>query len=246
MSNAELKGSAFRRFGWYKRAMRFVVLLIVAAAFGCKGKPERRDPPSNAHTATSDKHADIHLPKGDGSPPKKTTGPLSVDTIKKLRSLEFPRFVVENHGNDTSIVVLYRTDDRPKLKATVQIRPCTVAATCVPLELDKWKSRDELKEFLPPELRAAPDTTFEVGMTDMNGVPMIYTYQVGMADKDGALYYTDTYVLYYNDGNNEIRVVSTYADDRPLSREAMLKMASEEVLGNVAKAFLDVFTQAWA
>ena len=75
---------------------------------------------------------------------------------------------------------------------------------------------------------------------------MICTYQVGMAEKDGAFYYSDTYVLYYNDGNNEIRVVASYVDDRPLSREAMLKMASKEDLGNVAKAFLDVFTQAWA
>jgi hypothetical protein len=116
----------------------------------------------------------------------------------------------------------------------------------MPLELDKWKGREDLKEFLPAELSAAADTTFEVGATDVNGAPMIYTYQVGMANKDGSLYFTDTYVLYYNDGNNEIRVVSTYADDRPLSREAMLKMASQRDLENLAKAFVDVFTQAWA
>jgi hypothetical protein len=224
--------------------MRLVVFLVAVAALGCKGKPERREPPSNAHTATSGHHDDIHLPKGDGSPPKKTTGPLSSETVKKLRALTYPRFISENHGNDLSVVVVYRTDDRPKLKATVQITPC--ASKCVPLELDKWKGREDLKEFLPAELRAAADTTFEVGATDLDGVPMIYTYQVGMVNKDGSLYFTDTYVLYYNDGNNEIRVVSTYADDRPLSREAMLKMASQEDLGNIAKAFVDVFTQAWA
>ena len=67
-----------------------------------------------------------------------------------------------------------------------------------------------------------------------------------MVDKDGSLYFTDTYVLYYNDSVNEIRVVATYADDRPLSREAMLKMASEDDLEHVAMAFVDVFTQAWA
>jgi hypothetical protein len=224
--------------------MRLAVLVVIAASFGCKGKPERREPPSNAHVTTSGKHDDIHLPKGDGSPPKKTTGPLSAETAKKLRALEYPRFFSENHGNDRSVVVVYRTNDHPKLKATIQVRPCE--SKCVPLDLQQWKGREELKEFLPAELKAAPDTVFETDATDLNGVPMIYTYQVGIAEKDGATYYSDTYVLYYNDGNNEIRVVAAYADDRPLSREAMLKMASKEDLGNVAKAFLDVFTQAWA
>jgi len=220
------------------------VMLLACLLVGCKGKPEHREAPANAHTANNGQHDDIHLPKGDGSPPKKTTGPLSTDTVKKLRSLTFPRFISENHGSDQSVVVVYRTDDHPKLKATIQIRPCD--GKCVPLDLEKWKGRDDLKEFLPPELKDAPDTTFEVKATNLNGVPMIYTYQVGMVDKAGSLYFTDTYVLYYNDAVNEIRVVATYADDRPLSREAMLKMASEDDLEHVAMAFLDVFTQAWA
>ena len=224
--------------------MRLALVVVAVAALGCKGKPEHREPPANAPVASTGHHDDIHLPKGDGSPPKKTTGPLSSATVKALRALTYPRFISENHGTDLSVVVVYRTDDRPKLKATVQIKPCD--SKCVPLELDKWKGREDLKEFLPAELQAAPDTKFEVGATDLNGVPMIYTYQVGLVSKDGSFYFTDTYVLYYNDGNNEIKVISTYADDRPQSREAMLKMASEEDLGNIAKAFLDVFTQAWA
>jgi hypothetical protein len=228
--------------------MRFsFVVGACLALIGCKGKPEHREAPANAHVATTGHHSDIQLPKGDGSAPKKTSGHLSQDTIAKLRALTYPRFFSENHGNDQSVAVLYRTDDHPKLKVTVQIRPCDVgSAKCIPLELDKWKARDDLKEFLPTDLQAAPDTTFEVGTTELDGVPMIYTYQVGMADKDGSFTFSDTYVLYFNDGHNEIRAIAAYADDRPLSRDAMLKMASESDLANIAKAFVDVFTQAWA
>ncbi len=230
--------------------LRLLVLAALLAVPACKGKPKHQDPPANAVTppapgsAGTDQHGDIHLPKGPGTPPKPTHGPLDEAAITRVMAMTFPRFSPDAKRNGSAVVVVQRTDDHPKLKATIQLHPCD--GKCIPLELDKWKDRPDLKEFLYPDLKTAPDTTFEVGATELNGTPMIYTYQVGMLSTDHGKFYSDTYVLYYNDGHNEARVVAAYADDLPLSREAMLKMAPKEDLEHLAKAFLDVYTQAWA
>jgi hypothetical protein len=241
---------------------RSFVWCALLAAVGCKGKPEHRSAPSNAHadgsaaaagSAGAARSADmgsnsdhtLPLPKGNGTPPKPTKAPLDDATATKLLALTFPRFLAEPKGhNSRSTVIEYHTDDRPKLKVTVQIQPCNAA--CVPIELAKWEKLDTLKEFLPPELRGLRDTKFEVGATEINGATMIYTYQAGMSSTADGTRYSDTYVLYYNDGMNQIRTVAMYADNKPDSIEHMLKMAPEEDLENLAKAFLDVFTQAWA
>ncbi|MEO8549463.1 MAG: hypothetical protein ABI678_05805, partial [Kofleriaceae bacterium] len=115
-----------------------------------------------------------------------------------------------------------------------------------PLELPRWEHLEQLKDLLHPDLKAAKDTTFEVGATELNGAAMIDTYQVGMVTTDAGTRYSDTYVLYYNDGSNKIRVVAMYADNRPDSRDQMLKLAPKEDLEHLAKAFADVYTQAWA
>ena len=56
--------------------------------------------------------------------------------------------------------------------------------------------------------------------------------------------YSNAYVLYFNDGINQIRVVAEYKDDA-MSREDMLKVAPREDLEKLAKSFLDAFTHAW-
>jgi len=226
--------------------------LALFAGFGCKGKPTHREAPANAEsgsgsartTANTDSHT-LVLPRGDGTPPKRTKGPLSDEMKTKLRALTFPGFEAapQNTRADT-VVVDFHTGDRPKLKATVQIQPCDSA--CIPLELPRWEHLDQLKDLLHADLRAAKDTTFEVGANELNGTTMIDTYQVGMATTDAGTRYSDTYVLYYNDGSNKIRVVGMYADNKPDTREQMLKLAPKEDLEHLAKAFMDAYTQAWA
>ncbi|MEO6774960.1 MAG: hypothetical protein ABI467_18470, partial [Kofleriaceae bacterium] len=164
------------------------------------------------------------VPTGDGSPPKRTTAHLDDATCDKLRALEFSTFTKDPSGtNNDSVAVIYRTDGRPKLKVSVQVQPCN--GTCLPPELSKWQGLPVLKEFMPKVLAESKDTQFEVGATTLGGVPMIYTFQLGVLDAPEGFHYTDTYVLYYNDGINKIRAVATYADNRPLSRDAMLAMA---------------------
>ena len=116
---------------------------------------------------------------------------------------------------------------------------------CTPMELAKWVEKKEaLKEFLMPEIKDLPDTDFSVGATELHGQTMIWTHQLAyhMGPEGGA--YTNAYILYYNDGVNQIRVVSEYKDD-PASKENMLKLTPKQDLENVAKAFLDVYTHAW-
>ncbi len=236
---------------------RFVLVAALALFVGCKGKPAKHDPPANLQGsgarvvepvgtsagAGSDKV--LHLPHGDGTLPKLTkSSPIDAASIARVRALEFPGFSKENLGTDQSIVSVLRTDDRPKLKATVQIRPCNGA--CVPMELPKWQSRTDIDDLRPTEIKAAADSKFEVGATDLNTQPMIFTYQYGLVKAPQGTIYTDTYVLWFNDGKNEIRVVATFVDNIPQTIQQMLATAPEEDLEKVAKAFMDVYTQAWA
>jgi hypothetical protein len=223
-----------------------ILIVVVAMLAACKGKPERRAAPNNAQTLSVGSGSDkvLHLPGGDGSPPKPTHGPLSQAALARVRGLEFPGFNKEIKGKDTSVVVVLRTGDRPRIKVTTQIRPCDGA--CVPLDLAKWKARTDLFDQMSDQQRAAKDTKMEVGATSLFATPMIYTFQYGLLKAPEGTRYTDAYVLWFNDGTNEIRVISAYADDLPTSVEAMLAMTPEEDLEKVSKAFMDVFTQAWA
>lgn len=228
-------------------------LAIVVLAIGCKGKPTHHSPPSNIEQPVAGSGSgsapraapDIALPHGTGLPPIKTTKPVDVEIFNKLAKLTYTGFQFERRGNDKVVELRHMTEDHPKILTTAVIKPC--ADDCTPIDLDKWKAKgDALKEFLAPDLRTAPDTVFEVAKTDINGAPMIYTYQLGQAfKKDGSGTYTEMYVLYYNDGINQIRVESHYADDPLKSKEDLAKLVPKEDLENVAKGFMDAFTQAW-
>jgi hypothetical protein len=228
--------------------------LAVALLVACKGKPERREAPSNAQSGSSiakqptglgsDKV--LHLPHGNGTAPKQTKGPLTRSAIDRILALRFDGFGLENEENAATgvIAVVIRTVDHPKYKITVQIRPCK--DTCLPVDLAKWQARTDLKnDVMGPEMRTSPDIKFTVGSTDVNAMPMIYTYQYGIMKSPQGTRYTDTYALWFNDGNYEIRSIATYADNPPDSVEAMVKLAPQADLESLAKAFMDVYTQAW-
>ncbi|MDX2087483.1 MAG: hypothetical protein SFX73_06525 [Kofleriaceae bacterium] len=200
----------------------------------------------NGSAEASGKPAPITLPKGDGTPAKKTTKALTPEEFAKLGDLEFPGFekVILNKGNGVDV---RQITQRPRLATTMTITPCF---DCVPIELEKWKAKEEtLKQLLAEPLRKLPDTIWEMGKTEVAGTPVIFTYQFGRSDgKDEQgnpiMAFSNAYALYYNDGNNQIRVVAEYKDD-PATREQMLEIAPREDLERLAKAFFDAYTHAW-
>jgi hypothetical protein len=227
----------------------FLIAALLVTTAACKGKPEHRPPPQNAGSSAPPAGSgqvapDLELPKGTGMPPVKTTAPITVEKMQELKNLTFPGFKAEMKQLDAKqgFEVKHLTNDHPKIAATITLQPCF---DCLPMDLAKWKERTEaLKLFILPALKNQPDTEFEVGQTELNGAPMIYTYQLGyyMGPEGGG--YTNAYVLYWNDGVNQARVVADYKDD-PATKETMKKLVPKSDLENVAKAFMDTYTHAW-
>lgn len=190
------------------------------------------------------------LPKGDSSPPNKTTAPLSKPVIDKLSALEYEGFTkTVRTATDKSVDLRYHTKERPRLSVDVTVAACF---DCEPMELDKWKAKERaLKVGLGSEdLFKRSDTVFELGTTELNGAPVIFAYVLGHGFENDDLGqpsgdYAHSYTLYFNDGINQLRVAAKYSDD-PLTREKMVELAPREDLEKIAKAFLDAFTHAWA
>jgi hypothetical protein len=216
-------------------------LLLLALLVACKGKPRHQATPENtqvplAGSGSAVKAApDLVLPVGNGKPPKKTTAAVDATVIDQLAKMTFPGFKQEIvQHTPTLLEVRHTTDDRPRVAATITVQPCF---DCLPMELAKWQERsDALQLFLVPELKALPDKKFLVAGTNLRGTPMMFTYQLA---KKGDLY-THAYVLYYNDGVNQIRVVAEYKDDVKL-----IDKVPAVDLENIAKSFADVYLQAW-
>jgi hypothetical protein len=231
-----------------------VAVSILSLAAGCKGKPKARPAPASpdkVETTANSKPAaphDVDLPHGPGTPPVKTSKPVDHVILQKLADMDFPDFVKDVRGvSDQSLWVLQQIASHPVLRASIHVLPCTnPKAHCWPMDLATWKSHDkDLKEYLPPALQQAPDTVFEIGQTDLHGQPLMYTYQLGQTiDKSSA--FSHAYVLYFNDGVNEIRVLSEYKDDMMKTKEDMAKALPRSDLENTSKAFLDVYSHAWA
>lgn len=231
------------------------VLLSVLALTACKSKTDSKPATgsgsavaaagSGSGAGSADPGA-ITLPKGPGTPPNKTTAKLDDAAFAKLAELEYPGFKKEVRKTSGGFEVRHSTP-RPKISVNVLITPCF---DCIPMELERWQAKtDALKALLPPELRDRPDTTFEVGATELHGAPLIYTYQLGhyfgKDENDNPIAdYSSAYVLYHNDGVNQIRVVANYADE-PVSREDLAVVAPKDDLARLAKAFLDAYTHAW-
>lgn len=244
-----------------------IACLVLSTAGACRGKPKHQEPPPNAAAGPGSGSAkgpqaapDLVLPSGPGTPPVKTTKPLGAADFEKLSKLTFPGFTPDVRTNSDKVLeVRQKTKDHPRLWATITIKPCF---DCLPMQLDKWKAKEEeLKTTWLGPLKAMPDTKWEMGEEKFLGQPLIYTYQLGQGrvptgsgsaaaaeDKEsgGAFSYSDAYILYFNDGVNEIRVVAEYKDDPVKTAEMMAKMAPKGDLAKLAVSFLDVYTHAWA
>jgi hypothetical protein len=227
-----------------------LVVCLLGLAVGCKDKPTQKAPPANATkgSASGSAASDVlALPHGDGTPPKKTTKPHTKEDYERLSKLEFPGFTSDVRTVGEKVFeVRQKTKDHPRMWAVVTIKHCF---ECLPMELDKWKAKEqELKAANLENLKDAAGIDWEVGETTLNGQKLMYTYQVGSAqtpgEGGGAFAFTDSYIAYYNDGINEIRVVGTYKDD-PLKKEDLAKVAPKGDLRALAVSFLDYYTHQW-
>jgi len=189
------------------------------------------------------------LPKLKGTPPNKTTKPMDAAKAEELSKVDFDGFDKEVRlAGETGLETRYITKNRPAIMVTVNANKCF---DCLPIELDKWKAKEEgLKVLVGKELLAAKDTTFEMGATDITKTPYIWQYHVGYnVNPDPATglagAYGTAYAIHYNDGMNMIRVVAEYKDDTPKSRQDMVNLTPKEDLEQIAKAFMDVFVHTW-
>ncbi|HEY0251812.1 MAG TPA: hypothetical protein VGC41_09810 [Kofleriaceae bacterium] len=243
--------------------MRWLVVAIVL--LGCKGKPKHRPPPANLTTgaATPGSAAatapDIVIPSGNGKPPIATTAPLSAPEQIRLQQRAYKGFQNIPHAiGPRGTELAYLTEDRPKIQTVITVAPCTkdaVLGECTPMNLDAWKAKtEELKKLLPKELRVASDTKFEVGTTVVNATPLIYTFQLGQTSgvltegsAAGTKYtvFSYAYTVYYNDGHNQIRVISEYKDQQLATVKDMIAQVPREDLEATAQGFWDATTQAW-
>jgi hypothetical protein len=236
------------------RALLIFVSLIAIAA-GCKDKPKRKAPPANVGSAASTGSGsnqmkpapDLMLPHGDGTAPKKTDKAHVKADYERLAKLEFPGFIKEERTvGDKVLEVRQKTKDHPRLWATVTIQPCL---DCVPMDLEKWKAReDEMKVLMGGLKDAKTGVESEIGKTELFGATVIYHYYIGMAtvpgEGGGESTYANVYAAYYNDGVNQIRVIGEYKDD-PTTVEGMKKLAPKEDLRALALSFMDAYTHAW-
>jgi hypothetical protein len=191
---------------------------------------------------------DLILPRADGTPPKKTTKPLVKGDFERLAKLTWPGFDADVRTVGEKVFeVRQKTKDHPRLWATVTIQPCF---DCLPMDLEKWKPKEqELKTVSLEALKNTPGIEWEMNAVTFQGQPLVYTYQlgagVGSASEGGGGYsFTDSYIAYYNDGVNQIRVIASYKGD-PTTKEELQKLAPKEDLEALALSFLDVYTHAW-
>jgi hypothetical protein len=234
----------------FQTVRTFVLAFAVLSLVACKGKPKPQAAPGSGkfEKQGSGKAVEVVLPQADGTPPIKTTAPVKPDTFRKLSEMTFPGFNLDvQRLNAENMWVYQKTIDHPVIRASIRIWPCN-ATNCWPLDVATYKQHEtDIKNaYLSEDLRKMPDTQFEIGETDLHGTKMIYSFQLGQSVGSGMhSEFTYTYVLYYNDGNNEIRVLGEYKDDMMASKEAMTKSVPKEDLENTAKAFLDVYTHHW-
>jgi hypothetical protein len=249
--------------------VRSALFVAVIAIAGCKGKPKHRPPPENLtqvdpkakpSITPSPNAPDILLPHGDGSPPKPTTAPVSMETMAAIQKVTFKGFQTQHHAvnAERGSEVAYITEDHPRISTTVTIAACSdkaVLGPCVPINLGAWTARTgELKKMIPPDLRDLSETKFEVGTVKFHDTTLIFTFQLGSTtgvkssgSNAGMSYfvYTYAYTLYYNDGHNQIRVVSELKEDATAALDKMVSATSRNDLEATAQAFFDATTQLW-
>ena len=205
--------------------MRRLVLLLVLAS--CRDKTPAQTPKSGSA---------VMVATTDAKPPAKSP-PLDSAKAQQLARQDVTGWTKSIKLADAKGLELHY--DRAPLHVIVQASKCF---DCLPADEQKWRAKsDALRGLIAPELRDHKDTTWDLGMTELAGMPAAWTYHVGYKpDAHGT-----AYTLYFNDGTNMIRVVAEFAGAPPASREAMIATAPRELLALTAKQFADQFVHAW-
>jgi hypothetical protein len=202
--------------------VRFVLILVFALA--CKDKTKTETPKPGSALATTD--------AGIASSPPRKSDPLDAAKLAQHEVAGWTRDV--RLANAKGLEVRYRA---ASIMVTVQIADCF---DCLPMQLDRWRAKsDALRALIAPELRDHANTTWEMGMLDVGGAPVVWTFHSG----DAGTVYGTAYTLYFNDGARMIRVVAEYTGHGP--REAMLRDAPKPRLEAAARGFLDAFVRIW-
>jgi hypothetical protein len=241
-------------------------------ALGCQGDktqpplPVAPPPPATTDAALAPdapppRAASTHilLPRSPSTPVPRTSRPLGRKELQRLAAITHKDFDREVRVTAAQVTEFrHTTTTRPKLGVTVTIQPCArtrsgrpAKRACLAIDLPLWNARAaQLKQSLGTELVDRPDTRFEIGSRDVSGTPAIYTYQLGYfsgRDKHDqpTSSYSDAYILYYNDGVNQIRVNAAYVDDSVGGIGPMIAVAPEEDLEKLAVAFMSFYLHEW-
>lgn len=240
-----------------------------AAAAAPSAPIERRREP----VAPPPEPAHVFLPRSPNTPPHRTTRPLAAKELERLSEIDHKDFKRDVRVlNERGLEVRHATTTRPILSVTVAIGPCgpsepakqpaakpaagkppaaPKARPCRAMDLAAWQADGDLRRrSITEQLVDRPDTQFELGSRELDGAPAIYTYQLGHffgTDERGqpAGAFTDAYVLYYNDGVNQLRVHAAYTDDAVASKAALAALAPKDDLETLAVAFARYYLHAW-
>ncbi len=229
-----------------------MVVVVLAAACQSKSAP----PASGSGSATTQPARprttlDIALPARSGKPPIKTT-PIDNATLDRLAALRFPEFTTEIANFPGSISIRQRATTSPRMSVNIAISPCSETLPCTPMTVDAWRADEaKLKAAVDPALVDRPDSTFEIGATQVNRAPAIFVYQAGQffgRDERGNQVgsYSHAYTLHYNDSVNLLRVSVSFSDDPRETLDDMKRALPRSFMERVAIAFLDTYGQAWA
>jgi hypothetical protein len=212
------------------------------AAVAAAPPPAAVPPPEPTH---------VRLPRSPETPARRTLRPLRRPQLGRLAAIEFPDFEHQNRDtNDRMIEVRHVTRTRPKLGVTVTLGACPRPRACPSMQLARWSARrGELLRELPASLAGRADTRFEIATRKVAGAPAISIYELGYSgggDRDQpSADYVDAYVVYYNDGVNQLRVMAHYVDDSVGGMEQMTAIAPREDLEKLAVAFASYYLHAW-
>jgi hypothetical protein len=239
--------------------VRIAFIVAVVLATGCKDKTGPAVTPGSgsstaaaadaAGSAQPDERPALTLPKLSGKPPVATKTKHTKAEYEKLgKQLEFVDWERDvRRALDNVLEVKHTTKIRPKISVRVLMSACL---KCVPMDVEKWRAQKEaLRMELPEELRDKPGTVFEIGEATLGGAKVISVYGLGTSfgkDDNGPTgAYMNALTLHFNDGINQIKLVTSYADDPIGTKEDLVKVVPREHLEKIGLAFLDQYLQAW-
>jgi hypothetical protein len=202
---------------------RHLLCISVIAFAACKNK----DQPSNT---TADKgsgsSAPVPVPTPSRAPGKLTAAELNV--ISEVKFDGYRRATMDVSDNRAT-VRQYRERKGTTLAmfTTITVNPCQ---DCTPMELPKWQAKEKSLKAITLDPAIMETAKYELGETTVAGKKMISGYQLGQAETT----YTNAFQLWFNDGVNEIWIISQYGDNQMVNAEGMAQAMPKAELEGIA------------